>query len=97
MVSPLYTIVYSIQEENTSLMPRKHAETPKIARFHGQNHRICVYYKFRGNLGYEDFFDNPAAENLQEIHRLLGCDDPFITCGPGTAALALAKDVFFCS
>ena len=46
---------------------------------------------------YEDFFDNPAAENLQEIHRLLGCDDPFITCGPGTAALALAKDVFFCS
>lgn len=46
---------------------------------------------------YEDFFDNPAPENLQEIHRILGYDDPFITHGPGTAVLALAKDVFLCS
>lgn len=48
-------------------------------------------------MRYEDFFDNPEAENLQEIHRVLGCNDPFITQGPGVAALALAKEVFLFS
>ena len=45
-------------------------------------------------MRYEDFFENPESENLQNIHRILHSDDPFTTAGPGVADLALAKDVY---
>lgn len=45
-------------------------------------------------MRYEDFFENPEAENLQKIYRILHSDDPFTTAGPGVADLALAKDVY---
>jgi hypothetical protein len=45
-------------------------------------------------MNYEDFFDNPEAEHLQKIQRILHSDDPFTTAGPGAADLALAKDVY---
>jgi len=48
----------------------------------------------RETMAYEDFFDNPRIENLENILKIAGIDDPFVSSSEQQADLSLTKEVF---